>query len=167
MYAARAFCWQSSLGRATQNLSYRIPDFGQVDAFVQAQLRESYLSGPHVSALGYEVVRLLTGRIPRPIAKAAGLWTPGPAVFAFLLIMQVLAALHTLCFSRPWNRTRHRRSWGWLQPVWHAVLSPITSLGLAILLLVILPSVTAMPLSGLRLFGPDAGLLIVTNATLA
>ena len=28
----------------------------------------SHLSGPHVSALGHEVVRLLTGRMPRPIA---------------------------------------------------------------------------------------------------
>jgi CubicO group peptidase (beta-lactamase class C family) len=128
---------------------------------------ESHLSGPHVSALGYEVVRLLAGRIPRPINKAAGIWTPGLALLAGLLSVQVLAALHTLCRSRPWNRNRQRRPWGWLQLVWHAVLPAITSLGLAMLLLVILPRVTGMPLSGLRLFLPDAGLLLIANATFA
>jgi hypothetical protein len=92
---------------------------------------------------------------------------PRLAVLACLVIVQVFAALHTLWMSRPWNRNRHRRPWDWLQLVWHAVLPPITSLGLAILLLVILPRATGLPISGLRLLMPDAGLLIVTNATFA
>ena len=128
---------------------------------------ENHLSGPNVDALGFEARRLLMGRPTRRIRQAAGVFTPVVLGLAALLVMQVVAAAHTLLAVRRWKQHRDRRPQSRLRLAWHFILLPALAMCLAIFLVVILPRTFDTNVAGARIHAPDGALLIGISATFA
>jgi CubicO group peptidase (beta-lactamase class C family) len=142
-----------------------IPDEGWGVAFlVNAQ---SHVSGPDVGALRFQVRRLLMGLTTQPIREGTGLFTPILLGLGLLLILQLLAAIHTLFLIRQWRRDPARRPQGRSRFLRHAVLPPLASIALVLLLMVIPRVVNNVSFFDVRIFAPDAGLLMFINLALA
>jgi CubicO group peptidase (beta-lactamase class C family) len=161
----RTIEWHDGAGAGYASFMMLVPDEKWGFAFLVNASNQ--MSGPNVGALANEVRRLLMGQTPRPLRKAAGLFTPPLAALALLLVVQLLAAVHTLQIARRWKRNPARRPRGRFRLTWHFVLPAIAGVGLAIFLTVILPRGGDTNLSGVRIFAPDFGLLIVTSAAFA
>jgi CubicO group peptidase (beta-lactamase class C family) len=157
----RKIVWHDGAGLGYASLIMLVPD--EKWGFVFLVNASNQLSGPNVGALANEVRRLLMGQAPRPVRKAAGLFTPPLGALAVLLVVQLLAAVHTLQIARRWKRDPARRPRGRLRLTWHFVLPALAGMGVVRFLAFGLPRAADTNLSGVRLFAPDAGLLIVAS----
>jgi CubicO group peptidase (beta-lactamase class C family) len=161
----RRIVWHGGNGPDYSARVVLAPDEGWGFAFLANA--ENYLSGPAVGSLGREVRQLLMGRTPQPIRKASGLFTPTLLALALLLVVQALAALHTLIVARRWKRNPHRRPRGRLRLAWHFVLPLFATGALTVLLLVVMPRMNDANFSNVLIHAPDAALLGVLSVAFA
>ena len=103
----------------------------------------------------------------RRIRQAAGIFAPVVLGLAALLVMQVVAAAHTLLVVRRWKQHRDRRPRSRLRLAWHFILLPALAMCLAIFLVVLLPRTFETNFAGARIHAPDGALLIGISATFA
>jgi len=161
----RRIVWHGGNGPDFSARVVLAPDEGWGFAFLANA--ENYLSGPAVGSLGREVRQLLMGRTPQPIRTASGLFTPTLLALALLLVVQALAALHTLIVARRWKRNPQRRPRGHLRLAWHFVLPLLATGALAVLLLVVMPRMNDADFANVRIHAPDAALLGVLSVAFA
>lgn len=128
---------------------------------------QSHLSGPNVRGLPFQIRRLLMGRPTQPIRKGAGLFSPLLLGLTLLPIVQLLGAIHTLYVVRRLKRNPARRPQTRARIIWHGVLPALTSMGVVFLLVVILPSMYDVSFFDVRIFAPDAALMMFVSVALA
>jgi CubicO group peptidase (beta-lactamase class C family) len=111
------------------------------------------LHGGLVNDLGPQLARLMSGQTPE-VLRAAPPVAPPVALLGALALVQVVVALLMLHYRR------------WLARIAFAAAA-LAGVVLAGGLLVLVPQVQQISLSGILLFAPDAGWLLVGNAALA
>ncbi|WP_195763497.1 serine hydrolase domain-containing protein [Duganella guangzhouensis] len=111
------------------------------------------MTGGLVTDLGPQIAKFMSGQQPSPRPASRAL-APAVAMLCALLAIQVMVALVMLHFRR------------WLGRVAFAAAG-IAGVALAGGLLLVVPARQQISLSGILLFAPDAGWLLVANAVLA
>ncbi len=111
------------------------------------------MTGGLVTDLGPQIAKFMSGQQPSPRPAPRAL-APAVAMLGALLAIQAMVALLMLHFRR------------WLGRVAFAAAG-IAGVALAGGLLLVVPTLQQISLSGILLFAPDAGWLLVANAVLA
>ncbi len=127
---------------------------------------EDYVSGHRPAQLARGVVDLLFGEEPPPVQGSV---MPLPILLlTLLLVAQLAAAARTFYMLLKWKRLPKRRPANrWKRWGWHLALPTVACVGIATGLLVVLPRIFDMTLTGLFLFVPDAGSLAVASGAFA
>jgi CubicO group peptidase (beta-lactamase class C family) len=124
------------------------------------------LSGPDVIAIGPQVENILRGRKPTEIKKAP-FFVPALIELTGLLIVQLLITFWMVRRTDRWatnpeNSPKSKAGW-----IMNATFPVVIGLILATFLTIVIPKVNGGNLSGLVLFAPDAGLLLLANICVA
>jgi CubicO group peptidase (beta-lactamase class C family) len=125
-----------------------------------------YASGPNFPALARNVRDVLLGRDVQPMGRS-----PLRHILMLLggvLVLQAAGAIHSAFVLRRWKRspdrypTRAWKRWGW-----HLALPLVGCLVLAAVQLIGLPYAFDLHLTGLRMYAPDAALLVIVSGAWA
>jgi CubicO group peptidase (beta-lactamase class C family) len=125
-----------------------------------------YTSGPDFPMLARNVRHVLLGRDVSPVGRAPLRYLL--MMLGGVLVLQAAGAVHSGFVLRRWKRSPERRPTGpWKRWGWHIGLPLIGCLALATALLAGLPHAFDMTLTGMRMYTPDAALLVITSGVWA